>query len=361
MKTIGLICGGQSTEHEVSLVSAKNIIENIDKTKYKIELIGISKEGEWYYCRNHSWLPSKPGDYKESVEKNGEKIAITPGNKKPNIISLKQNKNILIDIFLPITHGTNGEDGTLQGLLHLLNTPYIGPNTLGSAIGMDKEVMKRLLIFKNIKTAKYKTYKEKKEAIKETDKIIKELGLPLFIKPASLGSSVGISKANNKEKLINAIKTAFKYDKKILIEEAIDGRELECAILGNNSPKASTVGEVSGYSDFYSYKAKYIDENGAKLTIPAELDKRQEDAIQRIAIETFKTLECEGLARVDVFLTKKGEIYVNEINTLPGFTKISMYPSLWNQSGIDYTELLTNLINLATERFNAENNLKKIN
>ncbi len=359
MKKIGLLCGGQSAEHEVSLVSAKNIFDAIDKTQYEVILIGISRSGEWYYCEKSDWLPSEPGNFTSSVEENGVPLAVLPGKNHPKLIFIDGGASLEVDVIFPIVHGTCGEDGTLQGLLTLMNIPYVGPDTLGSAVGMDKDVMKRLFIAARIKTAKYLSFLSHEREGINYGRVFDTLGSPVFVKPANLGSSVGISRAHTKDELQEAIDHAFEFDNKILIEEAIKGRELECAVLGNEMPNSSTIGEVSGCDGFYSYKAKYLDEKGAILTIPAELDEETKNRIRSASVDTFKALGCEGLSRVDVFLTDNDEIYVNEINTLPGFTKISMYPSLWNESGIKYPELIHKLIELAIARFERESSLKK--
>jgi D-alanine-D-alanine ligase len=318
---VGLIFGGKSAEHEVSLRSAKNVVEALDKTKYEPVLIKIDKSGRW------------PENF-------------LPGN-------LFENSNI--DVAFPILHGPFGEDGTMQGLLKLANIPFVGAGVLGSAIGMDKDVMKRLLRDAGISVAKFLTFR-RQDTLDYND-ITSELGLPLFVKPANMGSSVGVSKVHNEAEFNDAVKEAFKYDNKILIEENILGREIECSVLGNESPIVSVPGEIIPRHEFYSYEAKYIDENGAGLEIPAKLSDEETDKIKSIALKTFKVLECEGFGRVDCFLTKEGKVYVNEINTIPGFTSISMYPKLWEASGIFYSELIDKLIQLAIDRFQKEQKL----
>lgn len=313
---IGVLYGGRSAEHEVSINSARNIIDALNKKKYIITPILIPKNGKF------------------------------------DIESLRK-----LDVVFPVLHGTYGEDGTMQGLFKILNLPFVGVSVLGSALGMDKEIAKRLMNEKGIKNAKFITlYKGEKLSYEKASKI---LGKIMFVKPANAGSSVGVSKVENKKDWTNALNEAFLYDDKILIEEMIIGRELECAVLGNEKPIASTVGEVIVENDFYSYDAKYINENKAKIKIPAEnLSKKDIQRIQKIALEVFKILSCEGLARVDVFLKKNGEIYVNEINTMPGFTNISMYPKLWEVSGIKKEKLLDMLIDFAFLRYQREKKLK---
>jgi D-alanine-D-alanine ligase len=263
-----------------------------------------------------------------------------------------------VDVVFPVLHGPFGEDGTVQGLLKLANVPFVGASVLGSAIGMDKDVMKRLLRDANIPIGRFQTYDRRTARQIKFANIKKALGLPLFVKPANLGSSVGISKVNNRQELIAAVKKALRFDNKILIEEFIQGREIECSVLGNDDPIVSLPGEIVTGHDFYSYDAKYIDDQGAHLEIPAKLPKAIVKNVQEIAIETYKALCCEGMARVDFFLKANGKVLVNEINTIPGFTQISMYPKMWEASGIPYTKLIDRLIQLALRRFRQEQNLR---
>ena len=345
---VGIIFGGKSAEHEISLQSAKNIFESIDRNKYEPILIGIDKSGSWFLINKTKLI--------EIDRKTGQNITLIPhGDGK--VINLNTHKTIkLIDVAFPILHGPFGEDGTIQGLIKIANIPFVGASILGSAIGMDKDVMKRLLRDAKIPIAKFLTIK-----IGETisyQEIVKKLGSPFFVKPANMGSSVGISKVENQNDFKKSIHEAFAYDQKILIEENIIGREIECSILGNSKPIASIIGEIIPHHNFYSYKAKYLDKQGATLQIPAKLSKNITKRIQGLAIKTFKTLECEGMARVDFFLKKNGSVIVNEINTIPGFTPISMYPKLWATSGISPARLIDHLIQLALERFKNEQKLK---
>jgi D-alanine-D-alanine ligase len=263
-----------------------------------------------------------------------------------------------VDVAFPILHGPFGEDGTVQGLLKLADVPFVGAGVLGSAVGMDKDVMKRLLRDAEIPIAKFLAFEHAAQEEIHFANIKRVLGLPVFVKPANLGSSVGISKVTHRNQFTGAIREAFRYDNKILIEESIRGREIECSVLGNEHPIASLPGEIITRHDFYSYDAKYIDEKGAQLVIPAELPESITKKIQEFAIRSFKVLCCEGMARMDFFLRNQREIFVNEINTIPGFTKISMYPKLWEASGITYADLIDRLIRLALERFRREKNLK---
>lgn len=311
---IAVLYGGKSAEHDVSVESAKNVMAVMDKKKYII-------------------LPIE-------IDRQGEKHAILAGEMKN------------ADVIFPVLHGSYGEDGTIQGLCKLLDKPFVGCGVLGSAIGMDKETTKRLLREAGIPVAEFVTIYNYPTTIADWKKIKKELGMPVFVKPANSGSSVGISKAKNEKQFREAVKLAFTHDNKVLIEEYIKGREIECAVLGNENPIASTLGEVIPKHEFYSYEAKYIDPNGAILEIPAKIPKKLADKIQKLAIKTFKTLYCEGMARVDFFLKENGDILVNEINTIPGFTKISMYPKLWGTSGVSYSKLIDKLIKLAIEKHN---------
>ena len=356
---VGILFGGKSAEHEVSLQSAKNVADAIDKNKYDIVLIGIDKTGKWLLNNNSSefLLNSHNPKLISLNKKNVLNVSLTPESK--GFLSDNLNKNNKIDVIFPILHGPLGEDGTVQGLLKLAGIPFIGSGVLGSAVGMDKDIMKRLLREAGIPVGKFLVFKDNEEI--SYKKVIKNLGLPMFIKPANLGSSVGISKVSNEIEFKNAIKKAFSYDRKILIEESIIGREIECAILGNDNPIASIPGEVIVNTDFYSYDTKYVDENGAIINIPAKLPKSTILKIQNLAVKTFKALSCEGLGRVDMFLKDNGEILINEINTIPGFTSVSMYPKLWEASGISYTKLIDTLIKLAIERFNKEQKLKTNN
>jgi len=263
-----------------------------------------------------------------------------------------------VDVVFPVLHGPFGEDGTVQGLLKLAQVPFVGAGVLGSAIGMDKDVMKRLLRDAKIPVAKFLVFDRASAYEIDFSRIKRVLGLPLFVKPANLGSSVGISKVSNRKQFARAVKEAFRYDNKILLEEFIRGREIECSVLGNEHPLASLPGEIITRHDFYSYDAKYIDEKGAQLMIPAKLPPRVVKKIQKMAIASFKVLCCEGMARVDFFLSPAGKIIVNEINTIPGFTKISMYPKLWEASGVSYRNLIDRLIRLAIGRFHQEKNLR---
>lgn len=356
---VGIIFGGKSAEHEVSLQSAKNVIETINKDKYDVILIGIDKKGKWYLNDSLKYLLNETDPKLIGLNKSEKKVTLIPSSDKAKLINLSNNNSqIKLDVVFPIMHGTYGEDGTIQGMLKLLDIPYVGAGVLGSAVGMDKDVMKRLLRDANIPIAKFVVLRKYELTKIDFQTVKNKLGLPFFVKPANLGSSVGVSKVKNKDEFEKAIKNAFEYDNKILIEEYIKGREIECSVLGNENPVASLPGEVIPKHEFYSYEAKYIDENGSSLQIPAKLDKNVMKNIQQTAVKAFEVLCCEGMARVDFFLKENGDVYVNEINTIPGFTKISMYPKLWEISGISYSKLIDKLIQLALERYEKEKKLK---
>src|SRR5215468_3244936 len=320
---VGVIRGGRSGEHEVSLRSAESILKAIDRNKYDVVPITISHEGRW----------------------------------EPFTISPDPSAQPPVDVVFPIVHGTYGEDGTIQGLFELANLPYVGAGVLGSAVGMDKDVMKRILRDSGLPIVDYWTVR-KSDLHSFLQDNINSLPYPVFVKPANLGSSVGITKAHSPEELPAALQTAAEYDRKIVVERGIDGREIEISVLGNDDPIASVPGEIIPSREFYDYNAKYVDDN-SRLLIPAPLTELQVNDARRLGISAFKVLECSGMARVDFFLERSsGKFYVNEINTLPGFTSISMYPKLWDASGISYPQLIDRLITLAIERHTEKNKLK---
>jgi D-alanine-D-alanine ligase len=311
---IGVLFGGKSAEHEVSLESAKNILKALNRKKYQVIPKKIGKDGKF------------------------------------NIEALKD-----FDVIFPVLHGPYGEDGSMQGVFKIIGIPFVGPSVLGSAVSMDKEVMKRLLERAQIPIGEFLAFQKGEEI--SFKNISRKLGLPLFIKPANLGSSVGIHKVKNETEFKKGIKGAFLYDSKIIIEKNIKGREIECSVLGNENPIASIPGEIIPNADFYSYNSKYLD-NKSICKIPAELPQKVIQKIQNLAVKSFKILDCEGMGRVDFFLREDGEILVNELNTIPGFTAISMYPKMWEASGLSLSKLLDKLINLAIARFQREQKLK---
>ena len=344
MKKLGVIFGGMSTENKVSCISGASVIKNLNKEKYEIFPIFIDEDGNWYKIN----MP------------NHEKINIENRTKIENVFEyLKQ-----MDVIFPVLHGLYGEDGTIQGLLELLNVPYVGCGVLASSVGMDKVYTKVIFDKAGINQTKYvyirkyddkyiyvdDKFNEKIISLKEVSKLTMEkLKFPVFIKPSNSGSSVGINKANNLNELEYAIIEATKYDKKILIEEGIDGREIECAVLGNEDVKTSCIGEIKAADEFYSYDAKYKNQE-SKTLIPADISDEKSDEIRRLAIKAFKAIDGKGLSRVDFFIENGTEkVYINEINTLPGFTSISMYPKLFGQVGINYSDLLDKIIELAVK------------
>ena len=354
---VGILFGGKSAEHEVSLQSAKNVYDAIDREKYEPLLIGIDKSGRWLLGNESRFLIDSNDPRRIRLNLSSDEVALAPQSK--GIISnlSAQKSDRAIDVVFPILHGPFGEDGTVQGLLKLADIPFVGAGVLASAAGMDKDVMKRLLRDAGLPIGKFLVLRSG-EKFPGYEELCAELGSPFFVKPANMGSSVGINKVHGRDEYIPALNNAFEYDAKIIIEEFIPGRELECSVLEGDKIEASLPGEVKPSHEFYSYDAKYIDENGAALVIPADAPYETASRIRELAIAVFKTLCCEGLARVDFFLKADGEIIINEINTMPGFTRISMYPKLWEASGISYTELIDRLIKLALLRFEKEKKLK---
>ncbi|MCL2833297.1 MAG: D-alanine--D-alanine ligase [Treponema sp.] len=358
---VGILFGGKSAEHEVSLQSARNVFDALDREKYNPVLIGINKNGQWLLGNESRFLlnTNDPKKIKldSALNPSVDQVALAPesGGLLSSLSSGAREQSV--DVVFPILHGPFGEDGTVQGLLKLAGIPFVGAGVLASAAGMDKDVMKRLFRDSGLPIAKFITLKsyEKRPGFGD---IAKRLGCPFFIKPANMGSSVGVGKVHNEAEYLAAVNEAFRFDVKILFEEYIIGRELECSVLGDEEPCASVVGEVKSTHEFYSYDAKYIDENGAALEIPAKLDVKISARIRELAVRAFCAIECEGLGRVDFFLRNNCEIIINEINTMPGFTKISMYPKLWEASGVSYSALIDNLIELAIKRFEKEKNLR---
>lgn len=348
---VGIIFGGKSAEHEVSLQSAKNIIDAIDKAKFDVTLLGIDKQGAWHINDASNYLLNAENPALIALNHSNKSVALIPGQTQQQVIE-SQNAHALtqLDVIFPIVHGTLGEDGSLQGLLRMANIPFVGSNVLGSAVSMDKDVTKRLLRDAGLLVAPFVTLNRANRQHHSFASVSAALGLPLFIKPANQGSSVGVSKVRNEAKFLQAVELAFQFDHKVLVEAAIVGREIECAVLGNDHPKASVCGEIVLNDEFYSYDTKYINEQGALVRAPADLTPEINEKIQRIALQAFQVLECQGMARVDVFLTPDNDVIINEVNTLPGFTNISMYPKLWQASGLSYTDLITALIELALER-----------
>jgi D-alanine-D-alanine ligase len=343
---VGVIFGGRSGEHEVSLRSAESIIRSLDPSKYDVVPIAITHEGRWLGSSNSVAMLSA-GEAIQGALTRGEPMAVLP----------EPRANGGIDVFFPIVHGTYGEDGTIQGLLELAGVPYVGAGVLGSAVGMDKDVMKRLLRQAGLPVGDFWVTRSRDLEI-FTREQGGELPYPVFVKPANSGSSVGISKARDAGELPGALAVAAAFDRKIVVEKGLDAREIELSVLGNDQPRASIPGEIIPSREFYDYQAKYVSDD-SRLLIPAPLTEPQVRQAQELAIRTFQALECSGMARVDLFLEKAtGKYFVNEINTLPGFTSISMYPKLWEASGLSYGDLLDQLIALAIERHTEKKKLR---
>ncbi len=380
---IGILFGGRSGEHEVSLLSAASVLQAIDKEKYEVVPIGISKDGRWLTAADAGNLLQgklvieprhlRAGDPEltpaAAVLARGEAVVVPPEpvRRQHGLVPFQSDsvaarrasdRAINVDVIFPVLHGTFGEDGTIQGLLELADIAYVGAGVLGSAAGMDKDIMKSLFLAAGLPIVKHVTILRSagERDRKKTQKLIaSKLKYPVFVKPANLGSSVGISKAHNRTELGPAIEEAARFDRKIVIEQGVGGkqnkaREIECAVLGNDEPVASIPGEIVPIKEFYDYRAKYLDE-GSELIIPAKLSKAERKKVQDLALRAFKAVDCSGLARVDFLMDPRTrKIYLNEINTMPGFTAISMYPKLWAASGLDYPDLIDKLIQLGIER-----------
>ncbi|HYA64193.1 MAG TPA: D-alanine--D-alanine ligase family protein [Candidatus Sulfotelmatobacter sp.] len=343
---VGVLFGGRSGEHEVSLASAASVIRGLDPDKYEAVPIGITKDGHWL-------VGEGAGKMLPEVLKGGRRVMLTADPTEAALVPLDRGAGAQrLDVIFPVMHGTFGEDGTIQGMLELSGIPYVGAGVLGSAVGMDKDVAKRLckaagiLVVPWIAVQRWRWEKEPAEVKAEIEA---NFEYPVFVKPATLGSSVGMSKVQSAEELAPALNLACEYGMKILVEKAVSAREIEVSVLGNHEPKASVPGEIVPHREFYDYTAKYLEE-GTQLVIPADLKPAQVEKIQSIAVQAFQTLELNGMARVDFFLEKKsGKLFLNEVNTIPGFTSISMYPKLWEASGIPFRELIDKLIELAFE------------
>lgn len=358
---VGVLFGGRSAEHEVSILSARNVVEALDPTRYEPVLIGIDRAGRWS-LQQPAVLRAAADPRLVQLTPAAPPALLEPVPKAQQVVAERVGSGLDLDVVFPVLHGPMGEDGTVQGLLELAGLPYVGAGVLGSAIGMDKDVMKRLLREAGIPIGPFVALRKvdfERDPLAVCERAA-QLGFPLFTKPANLGSSVGITRVPDRPALEPALAHAFEFDTKALAEASIAGREIECSVLGADDPVASVAGEilVRHADQFYSYDAKYVDESGADLRIPAELTSAQTAEVQRLAVATFRALECHGLARVDFFLRDDGAFLVNEINTLPGFTAISMYPKLWEASGMAPGALVTRLIELALERHERRLRLK---
>ncbi len=354
-KTILVVCGGRSTEHSVSLLSARNVVGAISEKKYKVVIVVIDACGGWFLLSKKEFDDVvEGGELSKGKNKFTEVMCAPNEGKGMRVIDITTGRVLArADVVFPVLHGKYGEDGSIQGLLEMMDVAYVGPGVLASALGMDKEMAKRVLKEAHIETSPYGVMcrgDSQKNVFREYKK---RFGLPFFVKPARCGSSVGVRKICTEREFFFAIRTAFLYDDKILIEEMVVGREIECAVMGGvHEAQVSVPGEVlvgNGHT-FYSYEAKYLDELGAEIVMPAKLAPSVKKRVREIALATYRALECEGMARVDLFVTMRGRIYVNEINTIPGFTDISMYPKLWAQEGITGSRLVDLLLREAVQR-----------
>jgi D-alanine-D-alanine ligase len=355
---VGLVFGGRSGEHEVSLASATSVMANLDKEKYDVVPIGITKEGSWLLgVAPPRLLEAEQGASHEGGLEQSTAVTLTGDPSLRRLIPVRGSEQLgaegALDVVFPVLHGTYGEDGALQGLLEMANVPYVGCGVLGSALGMDKEKMKMIFSSVGLPVVEALTYRRnewERSPEEIMDAVEQRLGYPCFVKPVNLGSSVGVNKAHNRDELAHAIRVAAEYDRKIIIERGINCRELECSVLGNDEPIASVVGEVVPSNEFYDYNAKYID-GKSNVIIPAAIPQATAEQVRRWAVQAFTALDLSGLSRIDFFLEKEtGQVYINEVNTIPGFTQISMYPKLWEASGLSYAQLLDRLVELAIER-----------
>ncbi len=347
-KSVLLLFGGQSAEHEISLCSAWNVIKNLNAEKYDKVLVGIDKQGQWFLQNEQVFMSQEPFAGTIQLTNKEEQFAVVPGFKKDQLFNFGSKEMIHVDVAFPVLHGPFGEDGTIQGLLEHLNIPYTGPNVLGASVCMDKDVAKRLMQHAKIPTSNFLTFHSfEKDQIK-FDEVVNALGNPIFVKPVNLGSSVGISKVSNENELTQALDEAFKYDNKIIVEEFVDGMEVECAVLGNTVLQVSAPGRYTHSDSFFAYDTKYLKGNEVGMEIPvSSMSDELIERVRALSLETYVALECKGMARVDTFVTRDNELMVNEVNTIPGFTNTSMYPLLMKELGISYTELLDRLIELA--------------
>ena len=355
---VAIVFGGRSAEHEISLLSAQNIVQSLDTEKYDPVLIGIDREGRWFLNEGSMHLLHATDPATIRLADDASEIALQSTGPSSQLVKTDGNPIGGIDVLFPVMHGPYGEDGTIQGLAKLADVAFVGAGVLGSAAGMDKDVANRLLRDAGIPVAPFVTIRSGPEPIPTYEEAAAELGARMYVKPANLGSSVGISRVETSDEFVEAVEAAFAYDRKVIVEQEIRGREIEVSILGNDAPIASIPGEIIPADGFYSYAAKYLDENGAILNIPADVTDAERETIQATALKAFRVLECAGMARVDGFLTAAGVFYINEINTIPGFTSISMYPKLFEASGIPQSELIDRLIELAIERHEEEKGLK---
>ena len=357
--SVAVIIGGKSPEHTISLRSGRSVVHALDNNKYEITVLGIDKEGKWYLQETSDFLLHADDNVLIALKPSETQVFLDTDGKNTTLINRKNNRKIKkIDVAFPVLHGAYGEDGIIQGLFRTVNVPFVGVDIMTSAVGMDKDIAKRLWRDAGIPIAAFEVINHSNKNKVKYETIVKKLGSPLFVKPANAGSSVGVHKVTNKEEFKSAVNDAFLYDRKLLVEEAITGIEVECAVLGNDMPKPSVIGGIMPTEIFYSYDAKYINSTGAKLMIPAPIAPEITVYIQKMAIKAFECIGGEGLSRVDFFLKPDNTIVINEINTMPGFTSISMYPKLWEATGLTYPLLLDKLIDLGIQRYKSMKKLK---
>lgn len=347
---VAILYGGRSVEHGVSVNSARNIFEYIDKKKFEPVPIGISLTGKWYLT--------------QGVDKNvkkGEALSLTLDPENAGFTIISSGKKIKVDIIFPVLHGTDGEDGSIQGMIKAMDIPMVGTGVLGSSMAMNKIVAKRLLKEAGLPVTEFLAFRYDEKDKLSFNAIAKKLGTPFMVKSASLGSSVGVSKVNSKKDFAKAVEDAFRYDHEMIVEQYVSGREIECAVLGNYPPEASYPGEVviSKNYEFYTFDAKYVDPDAVRIDVPAKLSKPVAEKIRKASVKAFEALHCEDFSRIDLFLDKKGNIYVNEINSIPGFTNSSMFPVMWQERGVSFPDLITRLLGLAQERYDRGNRIER--
>lgn len=349
-KKVAILYGGRSVEHGVSVNSARNIFEYIDKERFEALPIGITKSGQWYLTSNVT----------KDIEQ-GKAMGLILDAQSPGFMLLSSGDRLKADVVFPVLHGTDGEDGSVQGMIKAMDIPMVGTGVLGSSISMNKIVAKRLLKAAGLPVTAFLTFHHSEKDQINFKEVKKELGLPFMVKSASLGSSVGVTKVKDEKSFNMAIEEAFRYDDYLLIEEFIKGREIECAILGNEPAEASYPGEIviSSKYEFYTFDAKYVDPEAVRIDVPAGLPKKIAEKIREVSVKAYQTLYCEDFSRVDLFLTDEGNIYINEINTIPGFTNSSMYPMMWKERGISFTGLISKLLDLAQQRYDRSKRVER--
>ncbi|HLD16309.1 MAG TPA: D-alanine--D-alanine ligase family protein [Coxiellaceae bacterium] len=351
--TVALICGGQSVEHEVSILSAKSVLKTLLTSQYRVQLFYITHMGAWFWIENHDlFIRSDRPALEEAVP-----MALDVSRPGAPWITRDGAHQFAIDVVFPLVHGSYGEDGYLQGLLEMLNVPYVGCDVLSSALCMDKAMTRQLLYPLDIPMSGWIVVKREDDWAALQERAEQAFGYPLFIKPSKSGSSVGISKVKQAEEFEPALALAFRHDNEVLIEQGVQGKEIECSVLGSEHPRVSVPAELMVHHDFYSYQAKYLDPHGMTPKIPADLPPHVIQKVQQLVLKVYEALHCSGMARVDCFVTENEEVLLNEVNTIPGFTSISLYPKMWEASGIPYAALIDQLIQLGLERFNQKKSL----